>query len=107
VIEQAKTLTAEMTAVEEALYQTKSRASEDPLNFPVKLNNKLAALLADLESADAQPTSAEGQVYESLATEINAQLKAWSQIMDVKIPTFNKDVKEADVPAVTIKKSSE
>jgi hypothetical protein len=106
VIEQAKSLAAEMTAVEEALYQTKSRASEDPLNFPVKLNNKLAALLADLESADAEPTSAEGQVYESIATEINAQLKTWSQIMDVKIPTFNKDVKDADVPAVTIKKPS-
>jgi photosystem II stability/assembly factor-like uncharacterized protein len=106
VIEQAKLLSAEMTAVEEALYQTKSRASEDPLNFPVKLNNKLAALLADLESADAEPTSAEGQVYESIATEINAQLKTWSQIMDVKIPTFNKDVRDADVPAVTIKKPS-
>jgi len=106
VIQQAKSLAAEMTAVEEALYQTKSRASEDPLNFPVKLNNKLAALLADLESADAEPTSAEGQVYEGIATEINAQLKAWGQIMDVKIPTFNKDVKDADVPAVTIKKPS-
>ena len=106
VTEEAKGLSAEMTAVEEALYQTKSRASEDPLNFPVKLNNKLAALLSDLESADAQPTSAEQQVYEDLATEINSQLKAWSQIMDVKIPTFNKDVKDADVPAVTFKKSS-
>ena len=106
VIEQAKSLSAEMTQVEEALYQTKSRASEDPLNFPVKLNNKLAALLSDLESADAQPTSAEQQVYEGLATEINAQLKAWTQIIDVKVPTFNKDVKDADVPAVTLKKTS-
>jgi hypothetical protein len=106
IMEQAKSLSAEMTEVEEALYQTKSRASEDPLNFPVKLNNKLAALLSDLESADAQPTSAEQQVYEGLATEINAQLKAWGQMLDVKIPAFNKDVREADVPAVTLKKSS-
>lgn len=106
VLKQAKQLTAEMTQVEEALYQTKSRASEDPLNYPVKLNNKLAALLSDLESADAQPTSAEQQVYEDLATEINAQLKAWTQIMDVKLPGFNKDVRDADVPAVTLKKTS-
>jgi photosystem II stability/assembly factor-like uncharacterized protein len=107
VLSQAKTLSAEMTGIEEALYQTKSRASEDPLNFPVRLNNKLAALLSDLDSSDAQPTSAQQQVYEDLATEINAQLKAWDQMMDVKIPTFNKEVKDADVPAVTLKKASE
>ncbi len=46
VLEKAQSLAAEMTTVEEALYQTKNRASEDPLNFPVKLNNKIAALVA-------------------------------------------------------------
>ncbi len=107
VLERAKSLSAEMTQIEEALYQTKSRASEDPLNFPVRLNNKLAALLADVEASDAQPTAAEQQVYEDLATEINAQLKAWNQVMDVKIPTFNKTVRDADVPAVTLKKAGE
>jgi hypothetical protein len=107
VLDRAKSLSAEMTQVEEALYQTKSRASEDPLNFPVKLNNKLAALLTDLESSDTQPTSAEQQVYEDLATEINVQLKTWGQMMEVKIPAFNGNVKDADIPAVTMKKSSE
>ena len=106
VLDQAKALSGEMTQVEEALYQTKSRASEDPLNFPVKLNNKLAALLSALESSDSGPTASEQQVYEDIATEINAQLKAWNQIVDVKLPAFNKGVKDADVPAVTLKKAS-
>jgi photosystem II stability/assembly factor-like uncharacterized protein len=103
ILDQAKSISSAMTEIEEALYQTKSRASEDPLNFPVRLNNKLAALLSDLESSDTQPTSSEQEVYEDLATEINAQLKSWNQMMDVKIPTFNKNVKDADVPAVTLK----
>ncbi len=107
VLAEAKSLSAEMTQVEEALYQTKSKASEDPLNFPVKLNNKLAALLSDIESSDAQPTAAEQQVYEDLATQINAQLKLWNQITEEKIPALNKNVREADVPAVTLKKASE
>ena len=46
-----------LTAVEEALYQTKNRASEDPLNFPIKLNNKLAALEGVVESSDDPPTT--------------------------------------------------
>ena len=56
VVEAAKALNQKLTAVEEALYQTKNRASEDPLNFPIKLNNKLAALHGTVESSDDPPT---------------------------------------------------
>ena len=40
----AKELAKKLTAVEEELYQTKNRSSQDPLNYPIKLNNKIAAL---------------------------------------------------------------
>ncbi len=43
--------------MEEELYQTKNRASEDPLNFPIKLNNKLAHVLSVVEGSDNQPRS--------------------------------------------------
>ncbi len=55
VADAAKSLAKNLTAVEEALYQTKNRASEDPLNFPIKLNNKLAALEGVVESSDSAP----------------------------------------------------
>ena len=106
VLESAKSLTAEMTAIEEALYQTKSRASEDPLNYPVKLNNKLAALLSNVEDSETPPTASEQEVYEDLATAINAELNKWKQLTGDKVPALNKAVREADIPAVTIKKSS-
>ncbi len=105
--DRAKELSAEMTEIEEALYQTKSKASEDPLNFPVRLNNKLAALLTAIESSDTQPTAAEEQVFEDLAPKINSQLKAWKQVIEVKIPKLNKTVRDADIPAVMLKDLSE
>ena len=40
----ATALKKNLTAVEESLYQTKNQSSQDPLNFPIRLNNKLAAL---------------------------------------------------------------
>lgn len=104
VIERAKNLSAEMTKIEEALYQTKSKASEDPLNFPVRLNDKLAGVLSDVESSDSEPTAAEQQVYESLVTEINAQLRAWDHVKQAEIPAFNDEVRKADVPAIQLKK---
>ena len=40
----AEALTKSVTSVEEALYQTKNQSNQDPLNFPIRLNNKLSAL---------------------------------------------------------------
>ena len=55
VADAAKALIKKLTAVEEELYQTKNRASEDPLNFPIKLNNKLAHVLGVVEGSDNRP----------------------------------------------------
>ena len=44
--------------MEEALYQTKNQSNQDPLNFPIRLNNKLASLAGVVDSADAAPTDA-------------------------------------------------
>ena len=40
-LEKAKTMSEEFTKIEEALYQTKNRSGQDPLNFPIRLTNKL------------------------------------------------------------------
>ncbi|MCU1258303.1 MAG: glycosyl hydrolase, repeat-containing protein, partial [Bryobacterales bacterium] len=103
VIERAKALSKELTAIEEALYQTKNKAREDPLNFPIRLNNKMAALLAAVEASDDAPTSQEQMVYEDLSTGINAQLKQLDQVISKDLPAFNKIVRDQDIPAVSVK----
>jgi len=102
VSDSAKTLANKLTAVEEALYQTKNRANEDPLNFPIKLNNKLANLLGGVESSDDAPTLQDTQVYEDLASQVNAQLTALKSLLATDLSNFNKLVHEQNVPAVII-----
>jgi photosystem II stability/assembly factor-like uncharacterized protein len=96
----AKSLSDNLTAVEEELYQTKNRSSQDPLNYPIKLNNKLAALLGVVQSADAAPTDQSYLVYEELATRINAQLSKLSGLLKNDVAAFNKAVREANLPAL-------
>jgi len=96
----AKDLVKRLTAVEEELYQTKNRASEDPLNFPIKLNNKLAHVLSVVQSSDNQPTAQSNMVYEDLATAVNAQLKTLDKLMTSDLASFNKLIRDANVPAV-------
>ena len=89
-----------MTAVEQALYQTKNRASEDPLNYPIKLNNKLAHVLMVVQSSDNQPTQQSYMVYEDLATQVNAELKKLETLTGAELAAFNKLIRDENVPAV-------
>ena len=100
VADAAKALTQKLTAVEEELYQTKNRASEDPLNFPIKLNNKLAHVLGVVESSDNQPTQQSYMVYEDVATRVNAQLKTLDTVLTTDLAAFNKLIHDANVPAI-------
>src|SRR5262249_29369869 len=77
-MDSAKTLQSRLNEVEEALYQTKNRASQDPLNYPIRLNNKLASLGEAVTSADAAPTDQSYQVYDELAAAIDRELQSWT-----------------------------
>ena len=102
VADAAKALSAKLTAVEENLYQTKNRASEDPLNYPIKLNNKLAHVLLVVQSSDNQPTAQSYMVYEDLATQVNAELKKLDVLMTADLAAFNKLIRDENVPAVVV-----
>jgi photosystem II stability/assembly factor-like uncharacterized protein len=101
----AGALSKRLTEVEESLYQTKSRSSQDPLNFPIRLNNKLAALASTVASADAAPTEPSYAVYRDLSARIDAELAKLDRVMAEDVPAFNRLVREKEVPAVRLPKS--
>lgn len=107
IAEAAKELSKKLTAVEEELYQTKLRSNQDPLNYPIKLNNKLAALGGVVASADATPTDQSYQLHEELTTRINAQLKMLNGLLGKDLEAFNRLVREKNVPAVLPKKQGD
>jgi hypothetical protein len=99
----AKSLNGKLTAIEEELYQTKNRSNQDPLNYPIKLNNRLAALGGVVSSADAAPTAQSVAVYQEVAGQIDAQLAKLAQVMKTDLPAFNKLVRDQNLPAVFVK----
>ncbi len=92
-----------LTAVEEELVQTKIKSSQDALNYPIKLNNKLAALNSVVDGADYPPTAQSYVVYNDLTTKIDAQLAKLAQIKTGDIPAFNKLFAEKNLPVIVTK----
>ncbi|HEX5709124.1 MAG TPA: hypothetical protein VFX96_17615, partial [Pyrinomonadaceae bacterium] len=103
VVERGRELMRKLTEVEETLYQTKVQSSQDTLNFPIRLNNKLASLASGVASSDSPPTEQALALREELTTNIDAQLRILRQLLETDLRSFNALVRSSDVPAVVIK----
>lgn len=100
VVDAANDLDKKMTVVEEALYQTKNKSSQDPLNYPVRLNDKLAGVADSAAEGAFAPTAQQIAVRDLLVAQIDVQLATLKAIWDTDLPAFNKLVREQNVPAV-------
>jgi len=96
-------LNKNLTAIEETLYQTKNQSNQDPLNYPIRLNNKLAALAGVVGSAEAAPTAQSHAVYDEIVTQIDAQLQKLAHVMKTDVAAFNQLVRDQNIPAVVVK----
>jgi hypothetical protein len=50
------TINKKLTTIEETLYQTKSKSSQDVLNFPIRLNDKLSGVFDAANSGNMAPS---------------------------------------------------
>ncbi|HET7563778.1 MAG TPA: glycosyl hydrolase, partial [Gemmatimonadaceae bacterium] len=78
-----------LSVVEDSIYQTQSKASEDPLNFPIRINNKIAALMGVVGRTSARPTAQSYQVFTLLSGQLGTQLKLLQAAMNEDLPKVN------------------
>lgn len=82
------------------MYQVRNRSNQDPLNYPIRLNNKIAGLAGVVASADSRPTDQSVRVFDELSAALQAQLDRLKALVDAEIPAFNALVRQKEVPAV-------
>ncbi|HZS44163.1 MAG TPA: glycosyl hydrolase [Blastocatellia bacterium] len=93
-----------LSAIEEDLYQVKNRSGQDPLNFPIKLNNLIAALERVVESADAPPTDQSYVVFKELSAELDVLLGRLDDEVKTYIPGFNQKLDEKKLEPIKVEK---
>ncbi|GAB5553604.1 MAG: hypothetical protein Sapg2KO_31950 [Saprospiraceae bacterium] len=81
----------QLSAIEEDLYQVKNQSGQDPLNFPIKLNNRLASLRRSVESGDARPTDGAYKVFKELSAELDGHLQKLNKVMNDQVSAFGRD----------------
>ncbi len=98
----ADALKAKLGAVEEEIYQVRNQSGQDPLNFPIELNNRLASLRRSVETGDARPTDASYVVFKELSAELDARLARLKEIERTELAAFNKRLVSAKLEPIAV-----
>ena len=102
VVRAGRGLVRSLSEIEEELIQVKSKSGQDPLNYPIKLDNKIAALVRVVSGVDARPTAQSYDVLNDLVDKAQVHYNKLDKVLTEDLYKFNNMVSDAAVPAVMI-----
>jgi photosystem II stability/assembly factor-like uncharacterized protein len=98
-------LTADLSAVEGEIYQVKNQAGQDPLNYPIKINNRLSSLLTGVvNSGDGRPVGKVPEIFTDLKAELKVLTDRMDRVIANGVPGFNTVARAAGVDAIVVRK---
>ncbi len=87
----------ELSAIENNIHMTKNQSRQDPLNYGIRINNRLAFLMADSQRGDYPPTDQSQEFFQEVRAELNTELQALDRLVDGEIQGINEVVKDGQV----------
>ncbi len=100
--EAAEAIETRLASIEDRIYQTRSEATQDVLNFPPKLDNQFLGLMGAVESSDSPPTAGAVERFNDLRAELDALLAELEECKNTEVAEFNRLVAEKEIPAVIV-----
>jgi hypothetical protein len=104
--QQIDTIGKQLTAVEEALHQTKAKSGQDVLNYPIKLDDKLSSIYNTASAGQSGLSKQSKDAYEELVIQIDEQLNKLKKIMNDDVARLNQLIHEKSLPVIGVKKET-
>lgn len=96
-----------ITVIENNIHETRNEAYQDPLNFGIKLNNRLAYLATHESAGDFRPTQ-QGMEYKAIVSaQIDEEIAALNQVVEAQLPALNRMINEKDISMVMMPSGNE
>ena len=100
----ADSINKQMTTIEETLYQTKSKSSQDVLNYPIRINDKISGVFDAANSGTQAPSKQMKDVFNELSGQADTEIAKLKKIKEVDIPQLNQLIREKSLPVIGLKK---
>jgi hypothetical protein len=104
--EMGDSINKKLTAIEEALHQTKAKSNQDVLNYPIRLNDKLSGVFDAGNSGNMPPSQQVRDVYTSLASQVDKELEKFKKVQEEDIARLNQMIREKSLPSIGLKKET-
>ena len=105
--EQSEELRESLSTIEKVLYQTQNRSRQDPLNFPIRLTNKLGHLNSLVTLNDFPPTEQDERVRKELTAAVEEQLQKYEDLMEEDLKIFNTAFSELELDYLMVSEEQE
>jgi photosystem II stability/assembly factor-like uncharacterized protein len=102
----ADSVQRQLTRIEETIHQTRAKSSQDVLNYPIRLNDKLSGLFDAANSGINPPSKQVREVYAELAKQVDAAIADFRSLQSNEIMQLNRLIREKELPVIGVKKST-
>ncbi len=103
---ESKELSEKLSALEDKLIQTRSESSQDPINYPVKLDNQYSYLYTVVHSQDAYPIQSSYERFEDLNAKLAQYRQQFDELLQIDIQAFEETIENAGIPRLILDTSS-
>ena len=97
---QSNTILASLKTIEEALHQTKAKSGQDVLNYPIRLDDKIAGVFGSASSGYTAPTKQVQETFVDLKAKVDVQLKLYNDLKKEGIKALNEAVHKLGIPVI-------
>ena len=95
---------SKLDIIENKIHMTKNQSRQDPLNYGIRINNRLAFLLADSQRGDYPPTDQSKEFFTEVTKELNAEIGALNRLMDDYVSKINGRVSDNNMEMISIER---
>ena len=83
---------------------TKNQSRQDPLNYGIRINNRLAFLMTDSQRGDYPPTDQAEQFFVEVTKELDKEITSLNQLMDEYIAKINGQIAKNEMEMISFEK---
>ncbi len=104
--EAVKKFETDLSVHENNLHQVNNKSVQDPLNYGIKMNNRLAHLMVEQAQGDYPPTQQGEQVRQQLTKMVDEELTKLRSTINANVEQINKMAREKGIEVVTVKEKA-
>ena len=92
---------SDLDIIENNIHMTKNQSRQDPLNYGIRINNRIAFLLADSQRGDYPPTEQAQEFFESIKGELNEEISKFNRVLNTYTMQLNNMIQDNDIKFIS------